>query len=58
MPVSPSQMSETELGKLVEIAEAKMDPDLYLKVSYAFEKRGDTRKALFYWRKAEKCDSN
>jgi hypothetical protein len=57
MPVSPAQMSEAELAKLVEVAEAKMDPELYLKVSYAFEKRGDTRKALFYWRKAEKCDS-
>jgi hypothetical protein len=56
LPVNLAQMSEADLARLVEVAEAKMEPELYLKVSYAFEKRGDTRKALFYWRKAEKCE--
>lgn len=50
-----AQMSESDVANLVEIAEKRMEPDLYMRVSYVYEKRGEPRKALYYLRKAEKC---
>jgi hypothetical protein len=57
LPTNLNQISDADLAKLVEAAEAKMDPELYMKASYAFEKRGDAKKALLYLRKAEKCEA-
>lgn len=52
---SLAHLSESGLAKLLERAEAEMNPELYMKVSYAYEKRGEPKKALFYLRKAEEC---
>jgi hypothetical protein len=50
-----SKISEQELQKFITIAEAKLDPELFMRISYAFERRGEPKKALLYLRKAERC---
>ena len=50
-----SKISEEELQKYIRVAENKADPEMFTRISYAFEKRGDPRKALLYLRKAERC---
>lgn len=57
LPPNLAQISDRDLEELVRVAETKTDPELYMKVSYAYEKRGDTKKALLYLRKAERCES-
>src|SRR4051812_10855562 len=50
-----TRISEQDLQKFIAMAEAKTDPELFMRISYAFEKRGNPRKALLYLRKAERC---
>src|ERR1041385_8167889 len=50
-----ARLSDQELQKFIAQAEKKADPDLFIRISYVFEKRGDAKKALFYLRKADRC---
>lgn len=50
-----TKITEQDLEKYVLLAESKTDPELFMRISYAYEKRGDPRKALLYLRKAERC---
>ena len=50
-----AKISEQDLEKFVLLAESTTDPELFMRISYAYEKRGDPKKALLYLRKAERC---
>src|SRR2546422_11374734 len=45
--------SETDLQKLLTVAENDPNSDLYASISRCYEKRGDMKKALLYLRKAQ-----
>ena len=50
-----TKLTEHDLQKFIALAERNTDPDLFMRISYAFEKRGEPKKALLYLRKAERC---
>jgi hypothetical protein len=50
-----SKLTEQDLQKFILLAEKNTDPELFMRISYAFEKRGEPKKALLYLRKAERC---
>ena len=50
-----TKLTEADLQKYIADAEKKTDPELFMRISYAFEKRGEPKKALLYLRKAERC---
>jgi hypothetical protein len=47
-------ISETDLQRLLAQSFTSPSSELYRRISYCFEQRGDIRKAMYYLRRAEK----
>ena len=47
---------ESDLQRMVEISFTSPSSELYRRISYGFERRGDFRNALLYLRRAEKLE--
>ena len=52
-PYRVSWMSDQELSRLIDQIDAEPNSAGYILIAQAYEKRGDTRRALYFMRKAE-----
>ena len=54
MTVNARELTGTEIQEMIHHATEHPSPDVYLRISQAYERRGDYKKALLYLRRSEK----
>jgi len=58
LPVNGRELSEADVVELTRYANEHPSPEIYLRISRDYERRGDYRKALQYLRRAEKLSQS
>ena len=54
MAVNARELTESDIQTMLHHAMDHPEPEVYLRISQAYERRGDYRKALLFLRRAEK----
>ena len=54
MTVNARELTDTDIQEMLHHATENPEPGVYMRISQAYEKRGDYRKALLFLRRAEK----
>lgn len=54
MMVNARELTDTDLQEMIHHATEHPSPEVYMRISQGYERRGDYRRALLYLRRAEK----
>lgn len=54
MTVNARELTDTDIQEMLHHATEHPAPDVYMRISQAYERRGDYKKALLFLRRAEK----